>query len=68
MPLVKTTGGYQIVGCDWFPVQIASDDHLAEPLSHVSETGGESQHSHDLTGDCDVKLTLRQKDKPEHLL
>ena len=66
---MKAIDSYQIVSRDWFAVQVASDDHLSEPLSHVSQTGGERQNCHDLTSDGDVKLALRgDSEKPQQLL
>ena len=61
---LNTVTSYQVVGGDGFSVLVARHHHVAESLTHVFQVCRQSEDSHDLTSNRDVKLTLKQITKP----
>ena len=52
---------YQVVCCHRLPIFVTGHHHSSQPLLHVRQAVGQSQHCHDFTGHCDVKLRLKQQ-------
>lgn len=54
-------GTDQVLGGDGRSSAAGGHDHLGQTLTHVLHAAGEGEHRHDLTGHCDVKLSLENR-------
>lgn len=54
---------HQVVSCHRLPIFVTGHHHSSQPLFHVCKAISQSQHGHDLTGHCNVKLCLGQENR-----